>query len=127
MHAFLFALHPLLSLYASNITLISPHELLLPILLVGGCTAVFLLVSWLTVRAWPLAALLTSLFWILLSPYGHVTALLLRIAPHAFLRVENSLAVLWLLAIALILFIVGERCTTLARNTAPAQIGRAHV
>jgi len=99
-HPFLFGLFFTLALYSANQTEVSFGDVLPPLLVVVGCTAVILLLAWLLLRDARKAALLTSIEVILCLSYVHVVNLLdTRTANASWVMVtpESGLALLiWL-------------------------------
>jgi hypothetical protein len=97
-HPFLFALSPILFLYSYNLSSIpvNPGELVLPVLLALGATAVLWLLLALILRDQAKAGLLATLVVALGSSYGHVyPALTSGLISHGYLLV------LWLLLLGL--------------------------
>lgn len=73
---FLFAIFPLLSLLGSNLDFVRPAEILLPLAIVAGATALlFALGAWL-LRDIEAAAITLSVFWFLFFSYGRLLRLL---------------------------------------------------
>ena len=73
---FLFAAFPIVSLYASNIKLVHPLEVLAPLAVVMVATAVLFFIAAKLLRDVDAAALVISAFWLLMFTYGRVAALL---------------------------------------------------
>jgi len=75
-HPFLFGLFFVLALFSANLADVSFADVLPPLLVVVGCTAVILLLTWLLLRDARRAALLTSIQVILCLSYVHVVNLI---------------------------------------------------
>ncbi len=73
---FLYAAFPLLSLLASNRDFVRPAELLLPLALVAGATALLLLASRWLLKDLDAAAITLSVFWLLFFSYGRLFRLI---------------------------------------------------
>ncbi len=73
---FLFAVFPILSLYASNLGLVRPGEILLPIALVIALTSLLLWLGMRLLKDLEAAAIILSAFWLLFFSFGKLLALL---------------------------------------------------
>jgi hypothetical protein len=105
LHPFLFGLFFMLALYSANVTEVSFTDVLPPLLVVGGCVAVILLLAWLLLRDVRKAALLTSIEVILCLSYVHVVNLFdTQPATASWVMVppESGLAMLMWLAWAMV-------------------------
>ena len=72
LHPFLFAVFPILSLYSHNIGQVPFHHILMPSTVVLGAMLFLLLIFKLITKNNEKAAVLTSMFLILFSSYGHL-------------------------------------------------------
>ncbi len=73
---FLFGLFPILSLYASNVLLVRPHEVFVPSVLVLTVSGVLVFVAYVLLRDIEGAAISVSAAWVLLVAYGRALAAL---------------------------------------------------
>lgn len=71
-HPFLFAIFPILFLFAHNVGEVSFSEILLPTAIVLGFTFVLVLSSGLVLKDNKKAGIIVSIFWVLCFSYGHV-------------------------------------------------------
>lgn len=71
-YPFLFAIFPILGIYAHNMQELSFTETLVPLAVALGFTLLLLLSSWLVLRDIKKAGILVSIFLVLLFSYGHV-------------------------------------------------------
>ncbi len=71
-HPLLFALFPILALYAYNVAEVAPSEIVLPTAIVLGSTLLLLLLSGVLLRNLKKAGILLSIFLVLFFSYGHV-------------------------------------------------------
>lgn len=76
LHPFLFAIYPVLSIYAANSDRLRPVFTLRPLSLSLLLGLIVLVLVWFVVRDWRRAGLITSLFIVLFYTYGHVYNLL---------------------------------------------------
>ena len=74
LHPILFAIVPVMYLYGKNIEFINLQEIFLPILINLAIMSVLLLSSYLVIKDWKKAGFEASIFLILFSTLGHVTA-----------------------------------------------------
>lgn len=72
LHPFLFALFPILSLYAYNIDVTTLHEIVIPTLVVLGLAFVILFLSKCIVRDYKKAGIITTLILVSFFSYGHI-------------------------------------------------------
>jgi len=105
-HPLLFALFPILALYAHNVAEVSPSEIVLPTGVVLGATLVLLLLLWLVLRNVRKAGLLVSIFVVLFFSYGHALSLI----------AEWDAANTMLLSIWGVLFVLGVFLTIRTRR-----------
>ena len=69
-HVFLFAIYPILFLYANNLGEVESVEIIRPLCVVLVLTLVLLVILRLIFKDYKLASVITSFFWILLFFYG---------------------------------------------------------
>jgi hypothetical protein len=112
-HPVLFAVAPILFLYAYNGPRIpiDPRELLLPILLSLAMTAVLWAILWLLFRSVTRAALVVSLFLVLFFSYGHIAGML---QPEVFASAELLLC--WTVLLGVGIWLVARRPKRRARG-----------
>jgi len=84
-HPFLFAVFPVLFLYAHNATLIPPGEIVMPLVIVTGFSLCTTLLLTLLVRDRMKCAVILSLFLLLFFSYGHV----IRALPNFHFTVKS--------------------------------------
>ena len=71
-HPLLFAMFPILALYAYNVAEVSPSEIVLPTAIVLGSTLILLLLFGVILRNLKKAGIVVSIFLVLFFSYGHV-------------------------------------------------------
>ena len=71
-HPLLFAMFPILALYAYNVAEVSPSEIVLPTAIVLGSTVLLLLLSGALLRNLKKAGIVVSIFLVMFFSYGHV-------------------------------------------------------
>lgn len=107
-HPFLFALFPVLFLYAYNIDEVPAIDLLLPSLFVVIGTATLFLSSRLIVKNCEKAALVTSLFIALFFIYGHIRNLFLAYWLDVTVSVNLFLLPIWIFLFATGAFLIAR-------------------
>ena len=109
-HPFLFALFPILFLFAYNIDEVSPADLLLPILVVIAGTLVLFFSLRLITKSYSKSGIITSFFLVLFFSYGRIRDLIVSLGIGGFYSVSFYLGCLWvLLFIAGAFFIIKSR------------------
>jgi hypothetical protein len=100
----LFFLYPVLSLWAHNVREISPLQVYRALLVTILLGFLFLVISWLAVRHWEKAALISSAAYLLVFSYGHFFNFLKQVndnpARHRYvLAVYGCLFLAWVLVV----------------------------
>jgi len=109
-HPFIFAISPILFLYAHNIAEVPATDLLLPGLIVVIGTVILLLSLRLTLKNREKAAIVTSLFLVLFFVYGHIRHLILSYWIDVTISVNLFLLPIWVLMFSLgVFFIIRAR------------------
>ncbi len=86
-HPFLFALFPILSLYAFNYDMVLPEDLFLPVIILMFSTLLLVVVLNLLAKGSDKAGILATLTIFLFGSYGHYNNLLIDVASWVpFLR-----------------------------------------
>ena len=106
-HPYLFAMFPILFLYSHNIgqlSMISFYEILIPIAIILGFTAIAVVVLWLIFKKDSnKAGIVTSIFLVLFFSYGRIYEIVVGFKIGNFVIGRH----MYLLAVWLIIFIVG--------------------
>ncbi len=103
-HPLIFAIYPILFLFANNIDKAEPQELILPSVISISGAALIWLISWMLLRNIRKSAIVTTLMLFLFFSYGHI----LKIAESANAEgSESSQRATFLLIVYLIILIVG--------------------
>jgi len=97
-HPILFAISPVLALYAFNVSEVSPSEIVAPILISLGATALLLVLSWVVFKRLTKPAIAITVFLALFFSYGHALTILVGSTLEG--RVWILLAVVWLALLA---------------------------
>ena len=100
-HPFLFAIFPILFIFAYNIEEVTAIDLVAPILVVLAGTVVLMLLLRLITKSYGKAAIITSLSLLLFFSYGHVRNLLLSAGI-----VDYVLLFIWIVCFAVGIFLV---------------------
>jgi len=107
-HPFLFALFPILFLFAHNIWEVSAGDLLLPILVVIAGTLILFFSLRLITKSYIKAGIITSLFWVLFFSYGHIRDLIYSLERFDSYNPADQTGVnLFLASLWVVLFITG--------------------
>lgn len=118
-HPFLFAVFPVLFIFAHNIDEVPPTDLLLPISVISIGTLVLFFSLRLIIKNYNKIGIITSCFLILFFSYGHVQALIVSLEPGRFIQehVGLLLAPLWVLLLITGAFLVIKSRSNFSTST----------
>ena len=105
-HPFLFAIFPVLFLFAYNIDEVPATDLLLPLLAAVIGTLILLLSLRLITKNYDKIAIITSTFLILFFSYGHIRELIFSAKAKSSLSINLFLVSIWALLFVAVVFLV---------------------
>ncbi|MFC1965904.1 hypothetical protein ACFLWI_03015 [Chloroflexota bacterium] len=109
-HPFLFAIFPILFLFAYNMDEVPAIDILLPILVIITATFILFFLLRLITKSYNKIGIITSSFLILFFSYGHVQALIFSLVGEGFIASNYLWGSIWvLLFIAVAYFVIKNR------------------